>query len=56
MFAEMLCDDLDLPAESFRAPIAESIRKQLESAPDTADPPESLLAPHSDARVLIKVP
>ena len=54
-YAEVLCEDLDLPPLSFVPAISESIRKQLEAAPDTFDPPETLLAPHSDARVAIKV-
>lgn len=49
-FAEILCDDLDLPAPSFVPAIAQSIRQQIE-----AFPTESILDQQTDQRVLIKL-
>jgi SWI/SNF-related matrix-associated actin-dependent regulator of chromatin subfamily B protein 1 len=49
-FAEVLCDDLDLPSASFVAPIAQSIRQQIE-----AYPTENLLDEQTDQRVILKL-
>lgn len=49
-FAEILCDDLDLPAQAFVPAIAQSIRQQIE-----AFPTESILDQQTDQRVLIKL-
>lgn len=49
-FAEVLCDDLDLPASSFVAPIAQSIRQQIE-----AYPVETFLEDQSDQRIILKL-
>lgn len=49
-FAEILCDDLDLPAPAFVPAIAQSIRQQIE-----AFPTESILDQQTDQRVLIKL-
>lgn len=49
-FAEVLCDDLEIPAQAFVPAIAQSIRQQIE-----AFPTESLLDQQTDQRVLIKL-
>lgn len=49
-FAEVLCDDLDLPAPSFVPAIAQSIRQQIE-----AYPTDNLLDDQSDQRIILKV-
>ena len=49
-FAEILCDDLDLPAQAFVPAITQSIRQQIE-----AFPTENLLDQQTDQRVLIKL-
>lgn len=49
-FAEVLCDDLDLPSASFVAPIAASIRQQIE-----AFPTDNLLDKQTDQRVVLKL-
>lgn len=49
-FAEILCDDLDLPGQAFVPAIAQSIRQQIE-----AFPTESILDQQTDQRVLIKL-
>ncbi|OQR74102.1 SWI/SNF 1-like [Tropilaelaps mercedesae] len=50
-FAELLCDDLDLPPLLFVPQIAASMRQQIEAFP--SDP--SLLEEQTDQRVLIKL-
>ena len=50
MFAEILCDDLDLNPLSFVPSIAAAIRSQLETFPT-----DSLLEDQTDQRVIIKV-
>lgn len=49
-FAEILCDDLDLPPLSFVPAISQSIRQQIE-----AFPTDNLLDDQTDQRVIIKV-
>lgn len=49
-FAEVLCDDLDLPAPNFVPAIAQSIRQQIETFPT-----ENILDQQTDQRVLIKL-
>ena len=49
-FAEILCDDLDLNPVMFVPAIATGIRQQSEQFPST-----SIVQPHSDTRVVIKV-
>ena len=49
-FAEVLCDDLDLPAISFVPAIASSIRQQID-----AFPTDNLLDDQMDQRVVLKV-
>lgn len=49
-FAEVLCDDLDLPAISFVTAISQSIRQQIE-----AYPTDNLLEEQADQRVILKV-
>jgi len=50
-FAEVLCDDLDLPSSTFVPAIAQSIRQQIEGCPN-----ESFLDDGSaDQRVVLKV-
>lgn len=49
-FAEVLCDDLDLPAVSFVPAISQSIRQQIE-----AYPTDNLLDDQSDQRIILKV-
>lgn len=51
MFAEILCDDLDLNPLAFVPAIASAIRQQIESYPT-----DSLLEDQADQRVIIKVP
>ena len=50
MFAEILCDDLDLNPLAFVPAIASAIRQQIESYPT-----DSILEEQSDQRVIIKV-
>ena len=50
MFAEILCDDLDLNPLAFVPAIASAIRQQIESYPT-----DSLLEEQTDQRVIIKV-
>lgn len=49
-FAEVLCDDLDLPSIAFVSPIAQSIRQQIE-----AYPTDNLLDDQSDQRIILKL-
>ena len=49
-FAEILCDDLDLPSSSFAAAIASSIRQQCEQYSGDMIPDDE-----EDRRVIIKV-
>lgn len=49
-FAEILCDDLDIPTQAFVPAIAQSIRQQLE-----ASPMENTNEQQEDHRVLIKL-
>lgn len=49
-FAEVLCDDLDLPTAAFVTAIAHSIRQQIESFST-----DSLLEEQADQRVILKV-
>lgn len=49
-FAEILCDDLDLPSSSFSAAIASSIRQQCEQFSSDMIPDDE-----EDRRVIIKV-
>lgn len=50
MFAEVLCDDLDLNPMMFVPAIATAIRQQLEQLPQ-----HGIVTEHSDTRVVIKV-
>lgn len=50
MFAEILCDDLDLNPLAFVPAIASAIRQQIESYPT-----DSILEDQTDQRVIIKV-
>lgn len=50
MFAEILCDDLDLSPLTFVPAIASAIRQQIESYPT-----DSILDEQMDQRVIIKV-
>lgn len=50
-FAEVLCDDLELPSSSFSAAIASSIRQQCEQFSGDMIPDDE-----EDRRVIIKVP
>ncbi|XP_077509743.1 SWI/SNF related, matrix associated, actin dependent regulator of chromatin, subfamily b, member 1 isoform X1 [Amblyomma americanum] len=49
-FAEILCDDLDLPPLSFVTAISQSIRQQID-----AFPTDNLLDDQTDQRVIIKL-
>ena len=49
-FADVLCDDLDLPSSSFSAAIASSIRQQCEQFSGDMIPDDE-----EDRRVIIKV-
>lgn len=49
-FAEVLCDDLDLPPLAFVPAIAQSIRQQVE-----AFPTDNLLEDQADQRVILKL-
>ena len=49
-FAEVLCDDLDLPASAFVPAIAQSIRQQIESFQT-----DTLLEEQTDQRVILKL-
>lgn len=48
MFAEILCDDLDLNPVSFVPAIAQSIKSQLDSHPEFGED-------NVDQRIMIKV-
>lgn len=50
MFAEILCDDLDLNPLAFVPAIASAIRQQIESYPT-----DGILEEQADQRVIIKV-
>lgn len=50
MFAEILCDDLDLNPLAFVPAVASAIRQQIESYPM-----DSILEEQADQRVIIKV-
>ena len=50
MFAEILCDDLDLNPLAFVPAIASAIRQQIESYPN-----DGILEEQQDQRVIIKV-
>lgn len=50
IFAELLCDDLDLPTTTFVQPIVQSIRQQLEAAPS-----DNLISEHTDQRAVLKL-
>lgn len=50
IFAEVLCDDLDLPAATFIQPIVQSMRQQLEAAPN-----DNLISEHADQRAVLKL-
>lgn len=50
MFAEILCDDLDLNPLAFVPAIASAIRQQIDSYPT-----DSILDEQADQRVIIKV-
>ena len=52
MFAEVLCDDLDLPAASFVPAVVQAIRQQIKQF-DTDS--EITLDQQTDQRVTIKV-
>ena len=49
-FAEVLCDDLELPPGSFAGPIAQSIRQQCEQFSTDMIPEDE-----EDRRVVVKV-
>ena len=49
-FAELLCDDLDLPASTFTAAIAGSLRQQVEQFSTDMIPEDE-----EDRRVIVKV-
>lgn len=49
-FAEILCDDLDLPLQTFQPAIVQSIKQQIEVFPT-----ESILDQQTDQRVSIKL-
>ena len=49
-FAEVLCDDLDLPPSSFAGPIAQSIRQQCDQFSTDMIPEDE-----EDRRVVVKV-
>ena len=51
MFAEVLCDDLDLTPLNFVPLIAQAIRTQIEAFPSES----SLLSEQTDQRVILKV-
>jgi SWI/SNF-related matrix-associated actin-dependent regulator of chromatin subfamily B protein 1 len=50
VFAEILCDDLDLNSVNFVPAIAQSIRQQLENHPS-----DTIIEENTDQRVIIKV-
>lgn len=52
MFAEVLCDDLDLPPASFVPAVVQAIRQQIKQL-DTDS--EIMLDQQTDQRVIIKV-
>jgi len=49
-FAEQLCDDLELPASQFMAPVASQIRQQCDQFTSDLIPDDG-----DDRRVVIKV-
>ena len=49
-FAEVLCDDLDLPPSAFAGPIAQSIRQQCDQFSTDMIPEDE-----EDRRVVVKV-
>ena len=51
MFAEVLCDDLDLSPTTFVPLIAQAIRTQIEAFPTES----GILSEQSDQRVILKV-
>lgn len=51
IFAEILCDDLDLPPANFVPAISQAIRTQVEAYPADI----SILEAQSDQRVILKV-
>jgi len=51
MFAEVLCDDLDLNAITFVPLIAQAIRTQIDAFPSDS----SILSEQTDQRVILKV-
>ncbi|XP_071479899.1 SWI/SNF-related matrix-associated actin-dependent regulator of chromatin subfamily B member 1-like [Diadema setosum] len=51
MFAEILCDDLDLPATTFVQPISQAIKTQIEAYPTDT----SILDAQTDQRVILKL-
>lgn len=52
IFAEMLCDDLDLDPQLFVNQIAQQIKSQIEQYPKSGA--NEMLGENSDKRVLIK--
>ena len=50
IFAEIICDDLDLNPLTFIPAIAQSIRQQLDNYPS-----DNIIEENTDQRVLIKV-
>uniref|UniRef100_A0A914WUJ7 SWI/SNF-related matrix-associated actin-dependent regulator of chromatin subfamily B member 1 n=2 Tax=Plectus sambesii TaxID=2011161 RepID=A0A914WUJ7_9BILA len=52
MFAEVLCDDLDLPVSLFQPAITQSIKQQVEAATSENN---ALLAEQTDQRALLKL-
>lgn len=53
MFAELLCDDLDLNAMTFVPLVAQAIRTQIEAYPSDTD--TNILSEQTDQRVILKV-
>ena len=51
MFAEVLCDDLDLSPTTFVPLIAQAIRTQIEAFPTES----GILSEQADQRVILKV-
>ena len=51
MFAEVLCDDLDINPLNFVPLIAQAIRTQIEAFPSD----DSILSEQTDQRVILKV-
>lgn len=50
-FAELLCDDLDLPPATFLQPIVQSMKQQLEAAPSD----NNFISEHCDQRAILKL-